>query len=191
MSAIAYPTAPVDGQQFTDATGVVWVWKVSGDSGKWGRAALEGTGVIPAGYTSAYIGDTAPAFPAQGLLWFNSDTGELLFRYDETWLQPAALSTITWTNVANRPTTFAPSAHTQAPSTLTAGGATSVGQTLEWNGTNAWVPASAGVKILAAASAPPAPTTRDYAWYDTGNHILSFWDIPNAAWVATNAVAST
>jgi Pgp3 C-terminal domain len=61
MAAIDFPASPTNGQQFTAASGVTYIWLAS--PGIWYQTASP----------IAFVGATPPASPGAGQLWFNSD----------------------------------------------------------------------------------------------------------------------
>lgn len=95
----------------------------------------------------------------------------------------AAGTNITLT--ANASTDTVTVSATVAPATLLQGGATA-GQLLQWSG-SAWAPAP-GMRIVPSPTPPAAPTTIQYAWWDTESQVLSFWNIASSVWVAVTPV---
>ena len=70
MAALDFPNAPTTGQYFVAGNGVTYQWN--------------GTFWLPVGGTTAlYIGDTPPALPGSGQLWFKSDEARLYIYYND------------------------------------------------------------------------------------------------------------
>ena len=61
MTAIDFPASPTNGQQFTAASGVTYIWLAS--PGIWYQTASP----------IAFVGVTPPSSPGAGQMWFNSD----------------------------------------------------------------------------------------------------------------------
>lgn len=87
----------------------------------------------PAAHTHA-AGDITAGVMAPARLGTGTPDENSFLRGDGTW------QLVLWANVAGKPSTFTPSAHTHAPSDLTQAGA-STGQALVWNGSQ-WAPGS-------------------------------------------------
>ena len=69
MAALDFPNAPTTGQYFVAGNGVTSQWN--------------GTWLPVGGSTALYIGDTPPALPATGQLWFKSDEARLYVYYND------------------------------------------------------------------------------------------------------------
>lgn len=75
--AMNFPASPTDGETIAGPGGVTWTW----DGTKWTFTPSAGGG--GGGGASVGVGDTPPANPALGDLWWASDIGELFIWYDD------------------------------------------------------------------------------------------------------------
>jgi hypothetical protein len=106
MPAIDFPNSPTIGQTYVvDDRGWIWdgsVWKSQGSGAVTGPTGATGlTGATgpqgPTGPTGAngadgtfQVSSTAPSSPAEGSVWYDSDTGQLFVYYDGYWIESAA-----------------------------------------------------------------------------------------------------
>ena len=74
MTALSFPTSPSLNQTYTSGT-LTWTW----DGSKW-------TPTTNTTYSPIYVGDTPPASPLSGNLWWDNVGGDLYVYYAGTWV---------------------------------------------------------------------------------------------------------
>lgn len=157
--AVAITGTPVNGQiaQWTDGTHI--------------------QGVPLSAITSAVsIGDAAPASPSVGQLWWESDTGALLLRYQDA-------DSTQWVAVNGQAQVVSSTGIPEAPVDGTIYGRKDAG----------WVAAGGGGASISIADTPPASPTAGAMWWESDTGILWIYynDGTSSQWVAISAAPST
>jgi len=97
MAAFDFPASPTDGQEYSPAPGVTYVWHDPAWQSKSGAG----------GGAATFVGADPPPSPTPGMLWFESDSGKTFIWYDDgntqQWVQISGFGVSSASGIGDAP----------------------------------------------------------------------------------------